>query len=212
MSSRLSGLSYWHWPLGSQRQEQLQHEYPVISIPKAFKLLVLMSPFFALNIFGIRVQNLWGCGNQGRAHHDLPFWHGASWGPELRIDEVANTRHGHIVTSRAYEFLRFLNYLSDRQHFWHGPSLGFGFRINGVVETRHGCIMTPRAKQAGLLSTHYMVKHWGHGDQEQAHHDSLGHTQLLHRPGECQQAGTVESHQTWLCPCTNRWAYIPIAW
>ena len=68
--------------------------------------------------------------------------------------------------------------------------------------------MNPRAIKAGILSTHYMVNRWSRGDPGGAHHDSLGHTQLLHRPGSCQYAGiSDQSDQTWLCPCTKRWAY-----
>ena len=80
--------------------------------------------------------------------------------------------------------------------------------MDGVVETRQGRVMTPWATKVELLSMHYMVKYWGCGDQGRAHHDSLGHTQLIHRSCGCQHAGISDQlDQTWLCPSTNRWAY-----
>ena len=121
-------------------------------------------------------------GDQAQAHCDSP----GQWAPE------------------AFELLVW----SSTYLFWHGPSLESEFRIDGVVATRHERVMNPRAIKAGILSTHYMVNRWSRGDPGGAHHDSLGHTQLLHRPGSCQYAGiSDQSDQTWLCLCTNRWAY-----
>ena len=130
-------------------------------------------------------------------------------GPEFRIDIVAKTGNGHIATPPAYEPLKLLNYWSGRQHLrFYMIIFGSEFIVDGVVETRHGCIMTSWATKVGLLSTHHMVKCWGRRDHKRAHNDSLGHTQLLHRPGGCQHTGiSDQSDQTWLCPCTNRWAY-----
>ena len=121
-------------------------------------------------------------GDQAQAHCDSP----GQWAPE------------------AFELLVW----SSTYLFWHGPSLESEFRIDGVVATRHERVMNPRAIKARILSTHYMVNRWSRGDPGGAHHDSLGHTQLLHRPGSCQYIGICDqSYQTWLCPCTNCWAY-----